>query len=135
DPHPLQEPDRIGPVVAGKKTSVCLTSAQVEVEIEHFTGAHNLPHGLENNYFVLLPPGATVCLDAGTATGHCSDYEEGNEKSYENSFCSYHADVNPGGLATGDANTLVYAVIPWVAGGFGDPHLTFLDRTPGWECQ
>ena len=70
----------------------------------------------------------TVCLDGGGPTGHCSDYEEGSEESYENSFCSYHSDINPGGLASGDANTILYAVIPWTAGGYGDGDLSGTDQ-------
>jgi hypothetical protein len=135
DPAPFVEADRIGPEVAGKKTSVCLTGAQVAAEVEGFVKAHQLPKGLGSVYFLLTPPGAAVCLDEGGETGHCSDYEEGNETSRKHSFCSYHADVNPGGLPGGDANTILYAVIPWTAGGFGDPLLEAADRTAGWECQ
>ena len=44
--------------------------------------------------------------------------------------------MNPGGLPTGDASTIVYAVIPWTAGGYGDGDLSKAsDRRPGWECQ
>ncbi len=43
--------------------------------------------------------------------------------------------INPGGLPTGDGNTIVYGVIPWSAGGYGDGHLEREDQWPGWECQ
>ncbi len=132
DPAPLEKADRIG---AGEST-VCLSSSQVAAEIQSFVGAHGLPKGMSSVYYLMTPPGVTVCLDEGGPSGHCSDFENVNE-SYENSFCSYHAAVNPGGLPTGDANTIVYGVIPWTAGGFGDVHLTGKDqsRTQGWECQ
>jgi PKD domain len=130
DPAPLSAKDRIG---AGG-TSVCLTSAQIAAQIESYVAAHALPKGMASIYYLLTPPGVTVCLDAGGATGHCSDHEE-NEESYNHSFCSYHSDINPGGLATGDANTILYGVIPWVAGGFGDYHLTTGDQTSGIDCQ
>ena len=47
-------------------------------------------------FYLLTPPGATVCLDAGGSTGHCSDFEEEDEESYKHSFCSYHSDDQPG---------------------------------------
>ncbi len=136
DPAPLEVGDRIGPEVAGKHTAVCLTSTQLAGQVESFVASHSLPRGLENNYFVLLPDGVAVCLDSGGATGHCSDYVKGNSESYEHSFCSYHAAVNPGAPPAGSAETLVYAVIPWIGGGIEDPLLLEGDRSkPGWECQ
>ena len=169
DPQPFGPFDRIGlPTVEeelfGEKwvvgNQVCLTSAQVATRLEGFLTAHGLPKGLGNVYYLLTPPGVTVCLDTGGPEGHCSDYEgnikeveeaeaekrkteeeeeEWEEpvqyKSYVRSFCSYHAAINPGGLPTGDGNTIVYGVIPWSAGGYGDGHLEGADQTPGWECQ
>jgi hypothetical protein len=130
DPDPPQIADRIGP----GNTPVCLTSTQMTAQLEAFITAHGLPKGMGTVYFLLTPPAVTVCLDGGGVGGHCSG--AGNtEALYEHSFCSYHSYVNPGGLPTGDGNTILYGVIPWSAGGFGDPHLTSTDRTPGWECQ
>ncbi len=116
---------------------VCLTSGQVAEQLRGFIAAHALPTGLGYSYYVLTPPGVTVCLDGGGAVGgHCSDYAETKE-SLENSFCSYHSDYNPGGLPTGDANTIVYAVIPWSAGTSGDGDLGPIDEAQrvGWPCQ
>jgi hypothetical protein len=136
DPEPFAMEDRIPDEFGGAPTAVCLTSAQMAAALEAFVSQHSLPKGLGNVYYLLTPPGVTVCLDAGKVTGHCSDYEKLSAPSYDNSFCSYHADVNPGGLATGDGNTIVYAVIPWTAGGFGDNDLLAgSDQRPGWECQ
>jgi PKD domain len=169
DPHPFAPFDRIGlPTVEeelfGEKwvvgSNVCLTSAQIASRLEGFLAAHSLPKGLGNVYYVLTPPGVTVCLDGGGPKGHCSDYqgnyteveeaeaereeaeakkeawvEPAQYKSYANSFCSYHAAINPGALPTGDGNTIVYGVVPWTAGGYGDGHLELEDQTPGWECQ
>lgn len=134
DPSPLEAVDRIGPEVAGKHTSVCLTNEQVAKALETFISTHQLQKGMSTVYDVLTPPGVTVCLDGGGEKGHCSDFAETKE-SYEHSFCSYHGDVNPGGLSTGDGNTILYAMIPWTAGGYGDYHLASNDQTPGWECQ
>jgi len=133
DPSPFEEADRIGP----GHTSVCLTNAEIVKGLESFIGTHALPKGMNTIYDVLTPPGVTVCLDEGGVKGHCSDYAAGKAESKEHSFCSYHGDVNPGGLSTGDGNTIVYAMIPWTAGGAGDNHLKLEDQkqTPGWECQ
>ena len=89
-------------------------------------------------FYLLTPPGVTVCLDGGGPNGHCSDYEGlPGETSYENSFCSYHSDINPGNPADGSSSTILYAAIPWVAGGFGDGHLAAVDQTSsdGYMCQ
>jgi hypothetical protein len=131
DPAPMAFIDRIG----FGNTTVCLTSTQMAAELQSFITSHGLPTGMGTVYYLLTPPAVTVCLDGGGASGHCSAKSEIATEVYEHSFCSYHADINPGGLATGDGNTIVYGVIPWVAGGRGDGHLTGADQTPGWECQ
>jgi hypothetical protein len=135
DPEPFLPEDQIPLEHGGTPTAVCLTSAQIASELEAFIAQHNLPKGMGNVYYMLTPPGVTVCLDAGGATGHCSDSLEGSEESYEHSFCSYHAAINPGGSPTGSANTIIYGVIPWTAGGYGNWKLLPEDQTPGWECQ
>jgi PKD domain-containing protein len=137
DPEPFAVVDQIGLTLEGPPTPVCLTSDQIASELEAFIKQNKLPTGLGTVYYLLTPPGVTVCLDGGKESGHCSDYASASEESYENSFCSYHADINTGGLASGDANTIVYAVIPWTAaGGFGDGDLREAnDRRSGIECQ
>lgn len=125
DPHPLTVKDRI----------TCLTAQQYKTELENFISQHSLPRGMGTIFYILTPPGVTACLDAGGATGHCSDYEESSLESYENSFCSFHADVSPTSPSTGDGNTILYAVIPWTAGGLADGHLQASDRTPAFDCQ
>jgi hypothetical protein len=124
--YPQKEPDQI----------TCLTGAQVEEELENFIAEHNLPKGMETIFYLLTPPGVTMCLDEGKAAGHCSDYTGSvGEASYKNSFCSYHSDINPDSVAEGDGNTILYAAIPWIAGGYADGHLASEDRRPGYECQ
>jgi hypothetical protein len=148
DPRPLYErkQHKIKPLA-------CLTDAQVRGELESFTEAHKLPTGMSTIYHVLTPPGVTVCLDeAGT---HCSDFsstikeQEAKEvggsrfariyesESYKNSFCSYHSDINPDPEAaeTGDAKTILYAVVPWTAGGVGDGQLSGADQREEYLCQ
>jgi hypothetical protein len=145
DPHALEgfayptpEPDAI----------TCLTNAQIEIELKLFIADHKLPTGMGTIFYLMTPPGVTVCTDGGGAKGHCSDFvgtvaeieqdekeEIATPESYKNSFCSYHADINPGNPANGGPSTILYAAIPWIAGGFGDGHLASIDRTTGYECQ
>jgi hypothetical protein len=143
DPHPLAVVDRIGTLNAkGEHTEVCLTDAQIRKELQTFVADHGLQQGMSSIFYILTPPGVAVCLDAGGATGHCSDHtgsiEETGTESYENSFCSYHSDFSDATLesvAKPEANTILYGVIPWVAGGRGDYHLTASDRTSAYDCQ
>ncbi len=124
DPNPLDAKDRI----------TCLTNSQLETELEAFISQHSLPKGMGTIFYLLTPPGVTVCLDAGGPTGHCSDYTglPGGE-SYEDSFCSYHADVSPTNPVSGDGNTILYAAIPWSAGGLADGKLN--DEVTAYDCQ
>jgi hypothetical protein len=134
DPDPFLEADQLR--INKVATPVCVTDKQIQEELKKFLAQHKLPTGMGTIYYVLTPPGVAVCLDKGKASGHCSDYSGTSAgESYENSFCSYHGAINPGGLATGDANTVLYAAIPWTAGGLGDLHLLAADRRPGYECQ
>ncbi len=105
----------------------CVTDAQVREQLQTFVAEHGLPKGMNTIYYVLTPPGVSVCLDA--ASTHCSDFsaskveeEEGKyaSTSYKNSFCSYHGAINPDNATEGDANTIVYATVPWTAGTQGD---------------
>ena len=229
------------PLLEGTTTPVCLTAAQVQSELERFLKQREeehdpLPKGMGTIFYLLTPPGVTVCLNEGGADGHCSDfkgmpieisrYEEGlkrfpeevetyesemtaygkalekydeevtkyNEaeakypgevtiyeeelsiyeknkaedkvkevrdtetepvkpvkpvkpvapalpfepvhpkepegyKTYKQSFCSYHAAIGSG------TGAILYAAIPWTAGGDGDYHLTLPDETSGFACQ
>lgn len=135
DPHPFLVADQL--LINKIPTAVCVTDKQIQEELKKFIAQHSkLPTGMGTIYYLLTPPGVTVCLDGGGPEGHCSDYTGTPvEESYENSFCSYHGAINPGGLATGDANTILYAAIPWAAGGLGNPHLLPADQRAGYDCQ
>jgi hypothetical protein len=111
----------------------CLTDAQVQEQLKTFIAQHALPTGMGTIFYLLTPPGVTVCLDAGGPKGHCSDYKEGSLESYTNSFCSYHSDVNPTEAVNGDASTILYAVIPWITGNWADGHLE--DWRFAFDCQ
>ena len=129
DPKPIEEAKR-----HHIEALACLTDAQIKTHLSEFITEHNLPTGMNTVYYVLTPPGVSVCLDSGGATGHCSSFAA-TAKSYENSFCSYHGDVNPGGLEGGGAETILYGVLPWTAGGVGDGQLAPKDQTEAPECQ
>jgi hypothetical protein len=152
DPSPLDAQDRIGPPVAGVHTPVCLTDKQIKEELELFIAQHTLQKGMGTIFYLLTPPGVTVCLDGGLPS-HCSDYqkatyvlgetevekeakEKEEEARYEKSFCSYHSDISPTNAVVGDANTILYGVVPWTAGGLGDGHLTTKDKNvSAIDCQ
>jgi hypothetical protein len=132
DPHALTGGDAI----------TCLTDAQIRAELARFIKEQGLQTGMGPIFYLLTPPGVTVCAEQ--TAGRCSDYsrtagEEAKEEfasaSYLESFCSYHSDINPGNPATGEPNTILYAVIPWTAGGLGDYHLQIPNRTPAYDCQ
>ena len=129
DPNPLKEYKFFHTKPIG-----CLTDLQIREHLNSFIEQKSLPKGMNTVYYVLTPPGVGVCLDNGTETGHCSSFGK-TEESYENSFCSYHGDVNPGGTENGDASTILYGVIPWTAGGVADGQLNPVDQTEAPECQ
>jgi PKD domain len=112
----------------------CITDAQIQAQLKTFITGHELQTGMGSIFYVLTPPGVTVCLDKGGKEGHCSDFAA-TAKSYENSFCSYHGAVSPTNPESGDANTILYAVIPWTAGGYADHHLPATAQTPAYDCQ
>jgi hypothetical protein len=129
DPQPLK-PGRL----EAPQALDCVTRAQVEEELKTFIADHNLPKGMGSVFYLLTPPGVTVCLDA--AATHCSDFAGSKEEaSYENSFCSYHGDINPDNIVTGDPNTILYGMIPWTAGGRGNGYLNPQDQTAAIDCQ
>jgi PKD domain len=97
----------------------CLTDAQMREQLQSFIATHDLPKGMGTVYYLLTPPGTTVCVDA--AATHCSDYSE--SVSYKRSFCSYHSDINPDNAVEGDGSTILYAVIPWTG------------YTSSYDCQ
>ncbi len=138
-------------VSLGKYESVCLTDSQIQSQLSTFIHEHELRKGMETIFYVLTPPGVAVCV----AAEHCSEFsgsvtkieedekakalaeknkepwvEPAEYKSYKNSFCSYH-----GAIGSGNAETILYAAIPWTAGGDGDPHLNGEDVIPGYDCE
>jgi PKD domain len=124
----------------------CLTDEQLRAELRSYIAANKLPAGPDTLYYLFTPPDLTVCTDGGTVTGHCSDSaranpwtlfsntpttkEEEEKASYENSFCSYHSDTS-----SSSGETLLYAVIPWVAGTYGAGPEVLPEHRNGADCQ
>lgn len=48
----------------------CLTDAQLRAELESYIAANKLPAGGGTIFYLLTPPGLTVCVDGGTVSGH-----------------------------------------------------------------
>lgn len=119
DPNPWGAPDAI----------TCLSDKQVREQLESFIAREKLPKGMETIYYILTPPGVTVCTDEGPSASHCSS------DATANSFCSYHSAITPTNPTTGDKNTILYGVIPWVAGSAGDPLLSASNQPAAYECQ
>lgn len=176
DPYPTSGGcDDPSPLGAGDAIA-CLTDTQIQNELKAFIAQHALPTGMKSIFYLLTPPGVTVCLDGGGPSGHCSDFawqerpagskgavvdlcrrvndiaeigscvatapeppepkeEVPTPESYDNSFCSYHSAISPTNPTEGDSKTILYATIPWTAGGLGDGHLLTEDRTPAYFCQ
>ncbi len=106
----------------------CVTDAQIRAQLQSFIATHGTPKGMHSIYYVLTPPGVSVCLDE--ASKHCSDYKLGTteiekgeraSETYKNSFCSYHGAINPNNAPQGDTSTVLYGAIPWTAGYEGNP--------------
>jgi hypothetical protein len=104
----------------------CLTDAQLREQLQSFIPTHGLVRGMGTIFYLLLPPGVAVCVDA--AATRCSDFkvsaseeekEERKSAGYKESFCSYHSVISPTNEVSGDGNTILYAVIPWSAGTAG----------------
>jgi PKD domain-containing protein len=96
---------------------VCLSDAQIRAELERFIAANALPKGIDDVYFVLTPPGVTVCADPknnGTCSGSTLSEEEEFKGGTPKGICGYHSAIAPT-----SSNPIVYGVQPWVAGHAG----------------
>jgi hypothetical protein len=113
---------------------VCLTDLQIREELQHIISLGALPGATGPPvYYVLTPPGVTVCTDDG-GKGNCSDSTT-SSPTPPNGICGYHSAIGPT-----SGNPIVYAVQPWVAGDAGkiltSEPLTTEDTTPDvLACQ
>jgi PKD repeat protein len=76
--------------VAG--TSVCLSDAQIQAEVDHVVAAKGLPRGLGDLYLVMTPQGVGSCFGSGPSSCAYTDY------------CAYHSDFDFGAGETLYAN-------------------------------
>jgi len=87
---------------AGTKSKACLTDAQVRAEIKSVIASHNLPTGIENEYFVFTPPGVATCKSGASETSrNCFDPIQ------QDGYCAYHSHFSPNGHA------VLYDVLPY----------------------
>jgi PKD domain len=125
DPYPTTENCTEPAVLA------CLTDAQIRTELQKVISSGK-PPGASGTpvYYVLTPPGVTVC--DGLGAGHCSN----STATPANGICGYHSAINPGG-----PSPTIYAVQPWVAGNAGsvisqeEPTVTHTPTTDVLACQ
>lgn len=111
---------------------VCLTDQEIRVELQKIIKSGALPGttgtvpGGQSTpvYYMLTPPGVTVCTDV-SSPGTCSssvtmereaqEIKEGQiSHSAEAGICGYHSAINPH-----SSTPIVYAVQPWIAGNAG----------------
>lgn len=94
-------------------TYACLTDQQIQAELQHVIASGALPGASAPAvYYLLTPPGVTVCTGGGSAET-CSNSSK-LQAEPNTGICGYHSAIDPGG-----ANPVIYAVQPWVAGDAG----------------
>ncbi len=119
--------------------AVCLNDAQIKAELQHVIGSGVLPGATGPPvYYLLTPPGVTVCTGAGSAST-CSNSEQlqeevEKEEAAETGICGYHSEMSVSGSPT------PYAVQPWIAGDAGfvkqlNPLLTYGATADVLNCQ
>ena len=94
----------------------CLTDQQIQAELQHVVSsvAPPLPGATGPAvYYLLTPPGVTVCTDAGSPAT-CSN-SSSLQAEPETGICGYHSVIDPGG-----AGQIIYVVQPWIAGDAGE---------------
>jgi hypothetical protein len=69
------------------RAAICLTDAQLRVELKSFVEAHGLPHDLAHEYFLLTPPGVEFCVEKAGRV--CS---AGVPPPHDR-FCAYHGNI------------------------------------------
>jgi PKD domain len=96
----------------------CLTDSQIQAELQHMITSVDPPlPGVSGTpvYYLLTPPGVTVCTDSGS-TGTCSNSTAlEKEEKYSTGICGYHSAIGLGG-----ASPIPYVVQPWIAGDAGE---------------
>jgi hypothetical protein len=113
---------------------VCLTDPEIKTELQKVIKSGVLPGttgtvpGGKSTpvYYILTPPGVTVCAGTESSTSNsCSNSKALEEEAQEiteakithhaeTGICGYHSAINPK-----SATPIVYAVQPWIAGYAG----------------
>ncbi len=144
DPHPLEALDRIGALNAkGEHTEVCLTDAQIRKELQTFIADHGLQQGMSSIFYLLTPPGRRGLprmrvAPPATAPTTPAQSKKPSRKAIKTASAATTptSPTQPSRDVTKpEANTILYGVIPWVAGGRGDYHLRGGDETSAYDCQ
>ncbi|MGA2451971.1 MAG: PKD domain-containing protein [Solirubrobacteraceae bacterium] len=101
---------------------VCLTDSQIQAELQHMITSVDPPlPGATGTpvYYMLTPPGVTVCAESG-APDTCSNSVEletevtEGKRPAKSGICGYHSAIGLGG-----ASPIPYVVQPWIAGDAG----------------
>jgi hypothetical protein len=82
--------------------TICLTDAQLQAELKSYVASHELPTGLEHEYFMLTPPGVEGCFEASSI--ECS---AGTTSPV---YCAYHNFISI------HSSVIVYADDPYTTG-------------------
>ena len=67
----------VDPAALERPAITCVPTRELRENLQNFITDNGTPKGMNTIYYVLTPPGVTVCLDAGAT--HCSDYSGGKE--------------------------------------------------------
>ena len=67
-----------GPSAQSEVASLQRQNAQLRTELRSYITSHKLTAGPGAIFYLLTPPDVTVCTDAGTTNGHCSDSSRTN---------------------------------------------------------
>ncbi len=84
----------------------CLNSGQLFGELHSYIQEHNLPLGIDTEYFVLTPQGVGTCQDS---LSHSCAYAQ---------YCAWHVDF---GSPSNLPGQVILADMPWLAGTPCDP--------------
>jgi len=95
-------------------TSVCLTDAQLQTEIDNVINANGLPRGIGAMYFIFTPKNVGSCFGSSCAFSY---------------FCAYHSSFGSGSSLTLYANQPYAAWVPGACGSGESPNNDDADST------
>ena len=87
----------------------CMDDAQLQTELEAVAKAHNVPHDLSHEFFLVLPPNVEDCFsNKAPGYGGCS----ANDPGVLGAFCAYHENTTISPM-------IFFSVDPYVTGNSG----------------